>query len=310
MGSRADSIPLTTTSAGEELKRAATAERALIESRIDGKQGGTPTYFDVFVCRLLDRLTASEAEHGWDPNPQVPRWNPFRTRRPGGDPKDVAVLKWLVSYLESRKQGRLVQYEARGRRRGEQSEIRSPERMMSQGKVECLSWKGKPLFKSVFDFAIVPMLIWESKPATVFEIGSGTGASACWMADLLAAFGLDTPVYSVDIKPIGDPYPGVHFLGGDCMSPQTLFGADLLRSAPHPFLIVEDAHENVHEVLRYLDEFAIAGDYLFIEDSIEKQEALKAFLAERPNRYLVDAHYADFFGRNATSAMDSILVRV
>ena len=42
---------------------------------------------------------------------------------------------------------------------------------MSQGTAACLTWKGAPLFKSVFDFAILPMLLWELKPATVFEIG-------------------------------------------------------------------------------------------------------------------------------------------
>ena len=195
-------------------------------------------------------------------------------------------------------------------REGEQSEIRSPERMMSQGRAECLTWKGMPLFKTVFDFAIVPMLIWELKPATVFEIGSGTGASACWMADILSAFGLAASVYSVDLKAIGRTHPGVHFVVGDCMLPSSLFGAELLRSAPHPYLVIEDAHENVGEVLSYLDGFLNQGDYLFVEDSIEKQGVLKSFLSERPNRYLVDARYADLFGRNATSAIDSILVRV
>ena len=296
--------------AADELKRAASAERAEIQSRVKGEQGGTPTYFDIFLCSFLDRLVASESEHGWDPNPRVPRWNPFRARHRVAHPKDVAALQWLASYLQNRKQGRLVPYTARERPRGEQSEIRSPERMMSQGRAECLTWKGMPLFKTVFDFAIVPMLIWELKPATVFEIGSGTGASACWMADILSAFGLAASVYSVDLKPIGRTHPGVHFVVGDCMSPSSLFGVDLLRSAPHPYLVIEDAHENVGEVLSYLDGFLNQGDYLFVEDSIEKQGVLKSFLSERPNRYLVDARYADLFGRNATSAIDSILVRV
>jgi cephalosporin hydroxylase len=74
-------------------------------------------------------------------------------------------------------------------------------------------------------------------------------------------------------------------------------------------LIVEDAHKNVREVLRHLDGFLIEGDYLFVEDSLDKHEALGAFLSDCPNRYRVDTRYTDFFGRNATSAIDSILVR-
>ena len=34
------------------------------------------TYFDVFLSGLLDRLAASESQHGWNPNPAAPRWNP------------------------------------------------------------------------------------------------------------------------------------------------------------------------------------------------------------------------------------------
>lgn len=294
----------------DDLKRAAVAERRNIEARVRGKQRGLATYFDVFVCRLLDRLAASESKHGWNANPPAPRWNPFRARGGVRDPKEVAELQWLEGYLDNRAQGRLVEFEARNREGPSRSDIRSPERMMSQGRAECLSWKGMPLFKTVFDFAILPMLMWELKPASVFEIGSGTGASACWMADILAAFGLDSRVYSADLKPVGESHPRVRFVAGDCMSPETLFGADLLRSAPHPHLIVEDAHKNVRDVLLHLDGFLDEGDYLFVEDSVEKHDALKAFLSERPNRYLVDTYYTDFFGRNATSATDSILVRV
>jgi len=295
-----------------ELKRAAAAERSAIESRVNGPQGGVPTYFDVFLCTFLDRLTAAESQHGWNPNPDpaAPRWNPFRRRRPAVNPKDIAELRWLVDYLGARSQERLVPYQPRHGRGQGQSDIRSPERMMSQGKMECLTWKGKPLFKTAYDFAILPMLIWELKPATVFELGSGTGASACWMADVLEGFKLDTWVHSADLNPVDMRHPKVRFVAGDCMSPETLFGAELLSSAPHPFLIVEDAHKNVREVLLYLDRFLTKGDYLIVEDSLKKHEELNAFLSERPGRYRVDTRYTDFFGRNATSAIDSIFVRV
>lgn len=295
----------------DDLKSAAAAERAEIESRVKGKQSGIATYFDVFLSRFLDRLAASASEHGWNTNPRVsPRLNLFRRRRRTAVARDVAELRWLAAYLQGRKQGRLVPYEVRRCHGGDQSDIRSPERMMSQGKAQCLSWKGSPLFKSVYDFAILPMLLWELKPATVFEIGSGTGASARWMADIVAGYGLDTQIYSADLKPIATPYRGVHFLAGDCMSPASLFGDDLIRSAPHPFLIIEDAHINVREVLLYIDGFLTDGDYLFVEDSLTKHDALAVFLSERPDQYLVDTFYTDFFGRNATSAIDSILLRI
>jgi cephalosporin hydroxylase len=287
----------------DDLKEAASAEKAEIESRVRGMQGGVATYFDAFLFKFLKRLEDTEPLHGWNANPQEPRADTARM---------VKELQWLATYLEHRKEGRFVSYEAR--RRGDdargQSDIRSPERSMSQGTGECLTWKGSPLFKSVFDFAILPMLLWELKPASVFEIGSGTGASARWIADIMHDYGLGSQVYSTDINPVGTSYPGVHFLTGDTRSPATLFGANLLRSAPRPFLVIEDAHVNARNVFLYLDDFLMKGDYLFIEDSLNKGDNISSFLSERPNRYAVDTRYTDFFGRNATSAINSILVRV
>jgi cephalosporin hydroxylase len=288
----------------DDLKREAAAEKAEIESRVRGRQGGVATYFDVFLSKFLNGLEVSESLHGWNANPkELPRTDSARA---------VAELRWLTTYLENRREGRFVTYDARLRSdaAGKQSDIRSPERAMSQGTAACLSWKGSPLFKSVFDFAILPMLLWELKPASIFEIGSGTGASARWIADIIGSFGLNSQVYSTDIKPVREPYAGVHFLTGDSRSPTTLFGADLLRTAPRPYLVIEDAHVNVHDVFLYIDDFLIKGDYFFVEDSLSKGDDLNAFLSERPHRYLVDTLFTDFFGRNATSAINSILVRV
>lgn len=288
----------------DDLKKAAATEKADMESRVRGPQGGVATYFDVLLMNFLKRAERSEALHAWNTNPKKP---------PGAEAeRAVEELRWLAAYLGNRIQGRLVPHEARvnGDKARGQSDIRSPERSMSQGMAEPLTWRGSPLFKSVFDFAILPMLLWELKPGTVFEIGSGTGASARWLADVIRGFGLDTQVYSSDIKPVAAHYPDVHFMTGDSKSPATLFDVDLLRSAPHPFLVIEDAHVNTCNLFRYLDEFLIAGDYLFVEDSLTKGEDLKTFLNERPNRYLVDTKYTDFFGRNATSALNSILVKV
>jgi cephalosporin hydroxylase len=84
---------------------------------------------------------------------------------------------------------------------------------------------------------------------------------------------------------------------------------DLLRSAPRPWLVLEDAHINVHDVLAHMDGFLAQGDYLFVEDSRIKARELAAFLAQREQRYTVDTRYTDFFGRNATCAANSIFVR-
>ena len=76
-----------------------------------------------------------------------------------------------------------------------------------QGAPSLMRWRGKPLMKNVFDFAMYPVLIAELRPLTVFEIGSGSGASAAWFADLLALNGADGRVHSVDIAEVQMQHP-------------------------------------------------------------------------------------------------------
>jgi cephalosporin hydroxylase len=291
------------TSATRTLKEQACAAQAEIASRVAGPQGGVPTFFDNFLNGVVTRLKSNEALHGWNVKQQaLPTTHTAQV---------IGELQWLAKFLESKKRGRLVPYADRRKEdeTGRPCDIGPLELLMSQGTATCLEWNGRPLFKTVFDFAIVPMLLSELKPATIFEIGSGTGTSARWMADLMTSFGSDTQIHSVDIKPVAEAYSGVHFRAGDCKSPASLFDSDLLRGAPHPFLVIEDAHINVHDVLMHIDGFLTKGDYLFVEDSRDKTGDLERFTSARANRYKVDTRYTDFFGRNATCAANSIFVR-
>jgi len=85
--------------------------------------------------------------------------------------------------------------------------------------------------------------------------------------------------------------------------------AALLDAAPHPWLVIEDAHHNVAAVLAQFHAFLRKGDYLYVEDSEIKRDDIRQFLAERGGCYLVDTGFTDFFGRNATCALDSIFLR-
>ena len=164
------------------------------------------------------------------------------------------------------------------------------------------------LFKTVYDFSLYPMLLWALKPATIIELGSGTGASAVWLADVAAMSGLGSNVYSVDLTKPALQHDRVRFIEGDCLAIETVFDREFLSSAPHPWLLVEDAHVNVYGVLTHFHPHLRTGDYVIVEDSAEKQGEIRRFLAQAPG-YKVDTCYTDFFGRNATCAQDSILVR-
>ena len=68
--------------------------------------------------------------------------------------------------------------------RPQYSNIQIDSFLLSQGVKDCMIWRGIAVGKSVYDFALYPMIIWENSPATILEIGSGEGASAIWMAAL------------------------------------------------------------------------------------------------------------------------------
>ena len=171
--------------------------------------------------------------------------------------------------------------------------------LMSQGVKDCMAWKGIALGKSIYDFALIPMIIWENRPETILEIGSGEGASAIWMADLCKTYNLPTQVYSMDIEPPSIQYENVTFFEGDSRQISTFDTENL----PHPWLILEDAHVEVNKIVKYFEKHMHTGDYIIIEDSRGK----KGSTLEVPNTLLVDAYYCDYFGLNATSAMNTIL---
>jgi cephalosporin hydroxylase len=282
--------------AGQDLKRAAAALRVELRRRVAGAQDGVPTFFDNFLRGLLDDLEATQGRHRWDIAPRE------------GEPA-LGTLRWLAAYVARRAQGRFVSWTERAQAAGPDSDVPLPVLIMSQGAPECLMWKGRPLFKTAFDAALVPMLLWELRPATIFEIGAGLGTSALWMAEILRGQDNRAMVHALDLRALASEDSQVRFHRGDCRDPARLFPDALLAEAPHPWLVIEDAHVNVAAVLTRMDRFMHAGDYLIVEDSLPKRDVLAAFLATCP-AYRVDTRYTDYFGRNATAAADAILRRM
>jgi cephalosporin hydroxylase len=283
-------------SATVDLRAAAIRLRAEVSQRVDATQGGVPTFFDGYVLRLIDHLISTEVVHGWldvpDPTPGTDKGNL------------VFALRWTMNFITKMNHERFQTYAERRRTiRNPVCEVGQFDLLMSQGVVGCMEWRGRPLFKTVYDFSVLPMLLHEVRPRTVLEVGSGTGASALWMADLCRASEIPTQIHSVDIRQVPTPPDSATFHVGDAHRPESLFPPEILHSAPHPWVAIEDAHVNVAGVLRFLAPHLRAGDYLIVEDSRDKQEVLAQVIGDR---YRVDSRYTDFFGRNATSAEDSI----
>src|SRR5262249_38143320 len=148
-------------------------------------------------------------------------------------------LQWdllrLRLFLDRWRQGRFVEFAQRERsgihyhpRFG--TEFGVDVLLTCQGAPALMHWRGVPLMKNVFDFAMYPALLAELRPRTVFEIGSGRGASAAWFADSLAFCGVDAHVHSVDLIKAAIAHPHVDFYQGDCNEPERLFDLNLLQT--------------------------------------------------------------------------------
>jgi len=176
-----------------------------------------------------------------------------------------------------------------------------------------LRWRGAALLKDPFDLAIYPQLLAELRPATIIELGAWEGGSAAWLADHLAMFDIDGHVYSLDVNlaRVKVQHPRVTFVPVDLHDLATLatpsFGPWVLRTLPHPWLVIEDAHVNVYEVLRFFDRSMRSGDYVIAEDLIDrsKHDEVRRFAID--HGYRVDTAWSDLFGFNVTWNLNGFL---
>lgn len=294
--------------AGDTLKAAALKYSGDMRVRVNADQGGLLSVFDGWFTRVVARLLQFDPSRSWEDSVRD-----YAQHNPQGQDLHWDLLR-LRLFLDRRQQGRYVAFaerEAAGvfyhTRFG--SEFGVDVQLTCQGAPSLIHWRGTAMMKNVFDFAMYPALIGELRPRTVFEIGSGLGASATWFADTMAFCGAAGHVHSVDLVKAKTEHPHVTFYQGDCTEPASLFDSALLAAAPHPWLVVEDAHHNVAGVLEHMHTYLKSGDYLVVEDTDVKRDAIRNFIAAHPGDYLVDTKFTDNFGRNATCAADAIFVR-
>jgi cephalosporin hydroxylase len=210
-------------------------------------------------------------------------------RRPAGRYVDIRDRVWATDLGVSRQLKTAIQESKQNRRDNDTPPIH---------------WKGVLHMKDPFSLACYPLVIQEVRPRTIIEIGSYHGGSALWLADILGIFGLeDTHVHSFDVNlgRIAVEDPRITFHRADSTHVED-YAAELLLSLPHPWLLIEDAHVNVYEVLTYFDRFLQSEDFIIIEDTLwpEFYPDLKRFLLDHNGQYLVDTTHTDLFGYNVT----------
>lgn len=190
------------------------------------------------------------------------------------------------------------------------------------------TYKDVPTYKDPFDLALYQMLLWRQKPRTLIEIGSKSGGSALWFADMLRSFGCDSTIHSVDIEPPAIEIPGVVFHRGDGRKLAETLSPDRMAALPRPLLVIEDADhraETTLAVLRFFDRWLSAGEYIVVEDGIvddlfdaERMAGFEGgprrgigdFLRDRGEDYEIDTRLCDFFGANMTWNVNGYLRRL
>ncbi|CAN1210487.1 hypothetical protein TUMEXPCC7403_09845 [Tumidithrix helvetica PCC 7403] len=188
------------------------------------------------------------------------------------------------------------------------------------------AYRGIPMQKNPFDFTLYPLLLWEVKPKTIIEIGSCSGGSAVWFADLLETYGIDAHIYSIDINQVTDvAHPHVTFLGCDQNHLESLLTHEFMQSLPRPLLVVEDGahfYETTLAVLNFFHPYLQKGEYIVVEDGIISDLgadsayrggpclALREFLSAHLSEYVIDRKYCDFFGQNVTWNINGYLRKI
>jgi len=188
------------------------------------------------------------------------------------------------------------------------------------------TYRGVPMLKNPFDLAIYPLLLTQTRPQTLIEIGSYRGGSAMWFADIAASLGVPMRVLSVDIVKVYDlTHPSVTFFEGNAEDLAAILTDDVLAALPRPLIVIDDSDHQFRtclSVLTFFDRWLAPGEYIVVEDGILSDmqvadyydggpvRAISKFLSTKQDRYMIDRTYCDYFGHNVTWNIDGYLRRL
>ena len=179
-------------------------------------------------------------------------------------------------------------------------------------------WKGLTLMKDPMTLSIYMMMLQELKPKTILEFGTYDGGSALWMEDIIKSLKLECDIYTFDIniervKLPEDSKIKSYQLDNNQIKDFINSNIELFDSLKSPILMIEDSHVNATEVIKSLDPFLKAGDYLVIEDTLDQRKYQDTIISENgisSMDYEVDTYYCDFWGVNNSWNVNSIFRKV
>ena len=164
-----------------------------------------------------------------------------------------------------------------------------------------MRWRGVPLYKNCYDYSIYPNILTELKPKTIFELGTGDGASCVLYRDILKSHDINCEIITFDLYEPVKTFEDIKYYKFDLCNIDKIKIQDCL----HPWLIIEDCHVNLNGILNFFDKKMIPNDYFIIEDNVTfKQEVLQKFMKDK--KYYIDTRYTDFFGYNNCSFRNGV----
>ncbi len=170
-------------------------------------------------------------------------------------------------------------------------------------------WRGIPCLKTIYDIGIYLMLLGEFRPRSIIELGTGSGGSTAFLADVSRALDLNATIHSVDRERPSFDFnrADIRYYQSDCLEWMRRLAVDSTE-VDRPCLIIEDYHEVNDEFFIQAERLLQSGDYLVVEDCLSKQVLIASALRSRDS-FLVDTRFTDLFGINCTSAINGILRR-
>ncbi|MER7045414.1 CmcI family methyltransferase [Streptomyces jumonjinensis] len=132
-------------------------------------------------------------------------------------------------------------------------------------------WRGLKMLKDPDAQAAYHDMLCELRPATIVELGVFNGGSLVWFRDMAKLMGFDCQVIGIDRDLSRCQIPesemsNITLYEADCSDLKTF---EPLREALHPLIVIDDAHVNTFNIMKWaVDHLLEQGDYFIIEDMI------------------------------------------
>lgn len=183
-----------------------------------------------------------------------------------------------------------------------------------------VTYKGIPAIKCPFDYVLYQMLVMQSQPDLIIEIGTNKGGSTLYLGDLLLLNGKGE-IHTIDL-PSNQEHASLHQHPHIKVFKEGYDGYDTAIIKNYStVLVIEDGSHMYEDVLAALHKFGpfVSRDsYFIVEDGIvtelgrEKQynggpqKAIREYLNTQ-KEFIIDRQWCDFFGSNATFNVNGYL---